>query len=262
MWWVCEIKRARRLSQALAHLVIARANLFTDHKISKSTNTGQIRAFQNNLWANFWQSSNSGRQWMVLRLCITVELFCSPIRNLIPKISVHDLPCQKTMKKCSRPTLTGLSLLRHFLPGTNPPWMMECMSWAFPMWYMYSAKSSGNNAFSCNIWSTRVPSECPWIAEIQEVFGRNRVQSSTETFSSVLLLLPGKLSKLHLTMAKYHQTLPETFLPGRQILQAHHFLDELYHSVVTSWSWILTLQNNLGYIFLDQRLSIFVHDKE
>ena len=29
-----EIKRAERLSQALAHLVIARASLFTDHKIS------------------------------------------------------------------------------------------------------------------------------------------------------------------------------------------------------------------------------------
>ena len=34
VWWMWEIKRDYRLSQALLHLVIARASLFTDHKIS------------------------------------------------------------------------------------------------------------------------------------------------------------------------------------------------------------------------------------
>ena len=29
----------------------------------------------------------------------TVELFCSPIRNIFPRISSHDLPCHRTMKK-------------------------------------------------------------------------------------------------------------------------------------------------------------------
>ena len=45
-------------------------------------------------------------------------------------------------------------------------------------------------------------------------------------------------------------------------LHLHHLLDELYHHVATIWSWILTLQNNLDWFFLDQRPSIFVHDKE
>ena len=28
-----------------------------------------------------------------------VELFCSPVRNIFPPISSHDLPCHRTMKK-------------------------------------------------------------------------------------------------------------------------------------------------------------------
>ena len=34
VWWMYEIKRFRRLSQALVHFVIDRASLFTDHRIS------------------------------------------------------------------------------------------------------------------------------------------------------------------------------------------------------------------------------------
>ena len=34
VWWMYEINRFRRLSQALVHFVIDRANLFTDHRIS------------------------------------------------------------------------------------------------------------------------------------------------------------------------------------------------------------------------------------
>ena len=33
-WWIYEINRFRRLSQALVHFVMARASLFIDHKIS------------------------------------------------------------------------------------------------------------------------------------------------------------------------------------------------------------------------------------
>ena len=39
---------------------------------------------------------------MVLRLCITVELFCSPVRNIFPRISLHGLPKRKTLRKCLR----------------------------------------------------------------------------------------------------------------------------------------------------------------
>ena len=34
VWWIYEINRFRRLSQALVHFVIDRASLFTDHRIS------------------------------------------------------------------------------------------------------------------------------------------------------------------------------------------------------------------------------------
>ena len=45
----------------------------------------------------------------------------------------------------------------------------------------------------------------------KEMFGRITVQA-------VLKPLLGNLSKLHLTIAKYHQTLTLTILPDRQIL--------------------------------------------
>ena len=34
VWWIYEINRFRRLSQALVHFVMDRASLFTDHKIT------------------------------------------------------------------------------------------------------------------------------------------------------------------------------------------------------------------------------------
>ena len=42
--------------------------------------------------------------------------------------------------------------------------IMESIALAFPMWQMYSAKSSGNSMLSCHVGSTRLPLECPWIA--------------------------------------------------------------------------------------------------
>ena len=43
-----------------------------------------------------------GRQHMQLRLCILVEFFRSPVRNLSPRISLHDLPYRWTMRTCLR----------------------------------------------------------------------------------------------------------------------------------------------------------------
>ena len=71
-------------------------------------------------------------------------------------IGVHRVHgCEKTLTACP--------FSRLFPPGINPSWM-ECMLWAFPMWWMYSAKSFGNSTLSCNVGSTRVPPECPWIS--------------------------------------------------------------------------------------------------
>ena len=36
---------------------------------------------------------------MELRLCVIVEFFGSPVRNIFPRISLHDLPCHGTMRK-------------------------------------------------------------------------------------------------------------------------------------------------------------------
>ena len=37
---------------------------------------------------------------MVLRHKKVVETFCSPVRNIFPRISLHDLPYHRTMRKC------------------------------------------------------------------------------------------------------------------------------------------------------------------
>ena len=97
--------------------------------------------------------------------------------------------------------------------------------------------------------------------EIQEMFGRGRVHAVLKPFLRSSFRqdsYPGFNWPLRSTI----KLCLEFFMPGRQSSQHHHLLDELYHHVVTIWSWILTLQNNLGWIFLDQRLSIFVHEKE
>ena len=100
----------KRLSQALVHLVIARASLFTDHKISGLPVRAKYRHFRTISGQTFDNSptdpillpSIGGRQCMVLRLCIAVELFGSPVRSIFPRISLHDLPYHKTMRNCSR----------------------------------------------------------------------------------------------------------------------------------------------------------------
>ena len=54
-----------------------------------------------------------------------------------------------------------------------------------------------------NVSVPDVPPECPWIARNTRNVRKNQGSSSTETFSSVLLLLPRKLNKLQLAIAKY-----------------------------------------------------------
>ena len=60
-----------------------------------------------------------------------------------------------------------LSLLRLFPPVISPLLIMERISKAFPMWYTYSAESSGHSTLSCNVGSARV--NC---SEVQEFIGR------------------------------------------------------------------------------------------
>ena len=46
----------------------------------------------------FSSSLNWWSPCMALLHCIIAQLFYSPIRNFFPRISLHDLPCHKTMK--------------------------------------------------------------------------------------------------------------------------------------------------------------------
>ena len=113
VWWVFATKRAKRLSHALVHFVTARATLFTDQKY-KSTNTCQIQTFQNNLGTNcglysYWLNFFFKKKLMVIHDgVVTFESFYWPIRNTFPHISLHDLPCPRTMKTSFRPCLSDI----------------------------------------------------------------------------------------------------------------------------------------------------------
>ena len=102
-----EIKRAKRLSQDFVHFVTARASLFTDHKISGLPVRAKYRHFRticeqtvDNSPTDSCSSSSfdDGHPCVALRLCILVESFYLQIRNIVPHISLRDLPCHKTKK--------------------------------------------------------------------------------------------------------------------------------------------------------------------
>ena len=59
---------------------------------------------------------------MVLRLCLIAQLFYSPNRNVFPRISLHDLPCRRTMKILFLPQVSPwlLFLVIFHSSGRNP----------------------------------------------------------------------------------------------------------------------------------------------
>ena len=93
---MCEIKRAERLSQALAHFVTARASLFTDRKIQVyqyETSIDISQQFVSKLW-----TINSPTDFYFFKLvfisawcCDFVQLFRCFVRQLT--ISFHALLC-------------------------------------------------------------------------------------------------------------------------------------------------------------------------
>ena len=87
MQWIHEIKRAKRLSQALVHFVIDRANLFADQRMSglpMRVRYDISEQFVSKLLRNGW------------RLCATAVLFYFPIRKILPLTLSHVLPCPDT----------------------------------------------------------------------------------------------------------------------------------------------------------------------
>ena len=58
LWWIYEINRFRRLSQALVHFCDGSCELIHWPQNVRSPNSCQVQACQDNLRANFWQLSN------------------------------------------------------------------------------------------------------------------------------------------------------------------------------------------------------------
>ena len=67
--WLQEIKRARRLSQALAHFVIARVSLFTIHRISGLPIRSKYRHFRT-IWEHSFDNFSYGFQFFFFELMI------------------------------------------------------------------------------------------------------------------------------------------------------------------------------------------------
>ena len=96
--WMLEMKRAKRLSLALVHFVIARASLLTDHRISglpMRAKHKHFRTFRDHTSNNSPTDFNSPQDKESI-LCTIAKLFCSPLQNSVPHTLWHDLPCRRT----------------------------------------------------------------------------------------------------------------------------------------------------------------------
>ena len=192
-------KRQKKcLLQAIVHFEMARASLFTDRKISGLPIRAKYRHFRTigehtldssptdpvsslkwwSAWhgvatlCNCWRSGLRELHSIALSEFQSASILCTLVNS--PSIVEHRhsgfvqivfnffliLIGVRRVHGCENTDCLSLRLLP---PGINLPWMMERMSWAFPKWLMFSAKSSGNSTPSRNVGSTRVPPECPWI---------------------------------------------------------------------------------------------------
>ena len=124
-------RKRHKKEQERKKIMATRASLFPDHKY-QVYNAGQVQAFSEQAVSKFLTILQQipfllpwigGRQCTVFRLCISVGLFCLPIRNIFPHISLHDLPCHKTMKRC----LYQISLNKvAFLLQQQRFWIQTC----------------------------------------------------------------------------------------------------------------------------------------
>ena len=97
VWWMYEINLFRRLSQALVHFVIFRANLFTDHRISGLPISAKYKHFRT-IWEHTCDNSptdfiSSSLRWVVIDAWS--RYFVELLRLLFGQltISFHTLLC-------------------------------------------------------------------------------------------------------------------------------------------------------------------------
>ena len=123
-----------------------------------------------------------------------------------------------------------LSLLRLLLPGINPLLIIECISLRFPMWWMYSVKSSGNSTLSCNAGSTRLP-----LLNVPELLWNTRSVRKSSGKNSQAVLEPFLWSS-HF----YQKSYPRINWPLRSTTE---LCLELFHNVVKSHCSIICSRN-------------------
>ena len=80
------------------------------------------------LQISFLPLQSGGHQCKELILCRVVESFCSPTHNIVPHISLHDLPCHRNTKKYADfPSMVIFQLLlRKFWIQT---WFCNCQQY-------------------------------------------------------------------------------------------------------------------------------------
>ena len=103
VWWMDEIKRAKRLSQALVHFATARASLFTDHRMSGLSIRARYKHFRtileqtfdtsptvpNSFFLNSWSSRHGVEtffSWLNLLIRRFAKLFNAFLRMSFPVI--------------------------------------------------------------------------------------------------------------------------------------------------------------------------------
>ena len=139
VWWMCEIKRAKRLSQAFVHL--------WPHE--QFTHLQKYRAYQNEPNTDISEQSvskqwiilqqihfllllNDGHPSMALRPYTIVQPFYSQVRNIFPRIPLHDLPCHKTMKISFRHQVSAWLLFLVIFPYHRQKSLIGTYSYNFP----------------------------------------------------------------------------------------------------------------------------------
>ena len=136
-----------------------------------------------------------------------------------------------------------LLFLTSLPPGINPDWMIECVSWELPTWWMCSAKSLANSALSCNVGSMCFLPEWPLIARKCRM-----ISSSIHTVLISLLrtssFFASNSAMFELTTTEKTQILNETSVPRFWIWPLPLLLEVLKDRVEAIWSSFLTLRNN------------------
>ena len=107
VWWIYEINRFWRLSQASVHSVIDRANFFTEERTSDRPKRAKYKHFRTIREQTCDKFSNRFQFFffkvVVIDAWSRYSKSCCVVlqtHNIAPHTSLHDQPCHETMKKC------------------------------------------------------------------------------------------------------------------------------------------------------------------